>query len=111
MSSKIFNSRLTSAIFTAKDGVEQFAEYVTEKSEPKKKSIKEAFTDLINRIVETIKKALSRASLTSYRKEYLEMEQKQAEEIRTLFLSSLDKAAENYKNEVQEQADTSEQKK
>ena len=87
------------AIFTTDEGVEQFAEYVAKKSEPEKKSIVQAFKELVAHIVDTIKKALSRGNLTQYQKEYLEMEKTQAEHIRTLFLDSLDKASENYKSE------------
>ena len=87
------------AIFTTDEGVEQFAEYVAKKSEPEKKSIVQAFKELVTHIVDTIKKALSRGNLTQYQKEYLEMEKEQAEHIRTLFLDSLDKASENYKSE------------
>ncbi|MGN1421066.1 MAG: hypothetical protein ACI4XC_06095 [Eubacterium sp.] len=87
------------AIFTTDEGVEQFAEYVAKKSEPEKKSIVQAFKELVAHIVDTIKKALSRGNLTQYQKEYLEMEKEQAEHIRTLFLDSLDKASENYKSE------------
>ena len=65
----------------------------------KTKNIVQAFKDLINRIVDTIKQALSRGSLTAYQREYLQMEQRQAEKIRDMFLSALDTAASHYKSQ------------
>ncbi|MDD6621021.1 MAG: hypothetical protein PUE75_08085 [Eubacteriales bacterium] len=40
------------------------SKYVAKKSEPEKKSIVQAFKELVAHIVDTIKKALSRGNLT-----------------------------------------------
>ena len=94
-----------SGLFSTDDGVEQFAEWLSDnKTEAEKKSIIETIADFLKSVIEKIKSVIATSNLQTAARNAMEMEQKRADHIRKQFLNMLDNASNNLYNgtEVEE---------
>lgn len=91
-----------SRIIRKRYGVNNFAEWLANdsgKTQNEQKAIIERIVDFINAVIDKISAVLKGSGIKSTAaRTALEMEEKQAKEIRTAFLSVLENASENYKS-------------
>ncbi len=84
-------------ICTSEQGIENFAEWLTTKSDKEQSTFTEAIRRFFEKLKNTLKSLVSRSDFNEYQKSFLQMQEQQLNDISKQWLSALDTAAANSK--------------